>query len=206
MFLPLFGFGLEPSVVLFMLAVPVIVVQSFALLFIPSLLGAGARPQAVGKAMYSYVLQAAGIALMTLGGIPALHAVLERTLLGFERFTPEIYVALLVLFATGGLTFLWHERMAETIDPVSRRIPATVFWFSFKLAGFLLMLGSALFFFLMMLLARESFSMGGWLMPFLLFLYGLLLSWCTRSPANATMSFQSTAMHAAPAKKAGKRK
>ena len=205
MFSSLFGFGLEPGLMMFIIWMPVLTVQVFALLFIPSLLGAGARPGAVAKAIYAYMLQAAGIALMTIGGLPAIHAVIERTVMGFERFTPEIYVALLVLFAAGGLTFLWHERMAEGIDPVSRRIPATIFWYSWKLAGFLLMLASALVFFLMMLLARESFAVGGWLMPFLVFIFGMLLSWCTRSQALSPVSFQSMSVHTTP-KKPAKRK
>lgn len=180
MFIPFLGLGL--SGIVYAIVAPLLIVQIFALLFIPSLLTAGARPFSVGKAVYCYLLQAIGILLMTLGGLPALYAVIERLATGTERFTAEIYLALLILFAAGGLTFLWHESMGDRIDATSRRVVQTVFWFGFKLAGYVLMLVSALSFFLTMLLMRELFAQTGWIMPTLLFLYGSLLAYCTRMP------------------------
>lgn len=187
MFLSLIEAGM--SGMLDALLLPLLILQLFALVFIPSLLGSGARPFAVGKAVYSYLLQTIGIVAMSLGGIPALFAVLEKLTTGYERYATQDYIALLIVFTAGGLTFLWHERTAQTIDEPSRRVPAALFWFTFKLLGYLLMLLSALSFFQTMLLAPQSENGAWWIMPLLLFLYGVLLSWCTRLPATVAQNF-----------------
>ncbi len=206
MFIPFLGLGF--SGIVYAIIGPLVIIQIFALLFIPSLLSASARPFAVGKAVYCYLLQAVGIVLMSLGGLPALYAVTERLTTGTERFTAEIYLALLILFAAGGFTFLWHESMSSRIEPMSRRVVQTVFWFGFKLAGYVLMLVSALSFFLTMLLMRELFMQTGWIMPLILFLYGSLLAYCTRMPPSVPQDAAPPASHSKKliARKVGKKK
>ncbi len=179
--------------VLYAVLGPIMLVQLFALVFIPALLVPGARPLQVGKAIYCYALQALGILLMSLGGLPAFYSVLEKFVLPQDRFSTEMYIALLIVFTCGGLTFLWHESIAQSIEEPSRRVVAGIFWFIIKLVGFLLMLFSAMSFLLTMLLAPASAG-SWWILPSLLFAYGLLLAWCTRLPPHKPQSFHSASI------------
>ncbi len=192
-------FSLSMAGLVYAVLLPLVLLPLFALLCIPSLLTAGARPAAVGKAVYCYVLMAVGIVLMSVSGIPALYAVMEKLVTGQDRFTTEVYVSLLLLFAGGGLTFLWHETMGATVDEASRRVSGTIFWYLWKMVGYVLMLLALLSFFLTMLLARESFAGTWWIMPLLLFLYGTLLSWVTRSSTPVPQDFRTAPMAAASA-------
>jgi hypothetical protein len=207
MILPLFSLGMAG--IWYAAFLPGLLLPIFALLFIPSMLTPGARPAGIAKAIYCYVLLTFGIVLMTVSGLPAMYAVLEKLLFAQDRFTTEIYVALLLIFAAGGLTFLWHETIAATVDEPSRRVCAALFWFLFKMLGYLLMVIAGLSFFLTMLLVREPFTGAWWIMPLLLFLYGLLLSWVTRAPAMSPGQFRSTPMTSpkmpTPKKMAGKK-
>ena len=105
-----------------------------------------------------------------------------------------MYLAFLILFAFGGITFLWHETMAQSIDDASRKVVAAIFWFSFKLMGYLLMLFGVLSLFLTMLLSPVGLAPAWWVTPVLVFLFGLLLSWCTRDELNGSPRFQSSLM------------
>ncbi len=191
MMIPFFSLGMSGLV--YAVLLPLLILPVFAMLFFPSMQVPGARSFAIGKAIYCHVLMALGLLLMTVSALPALYAVCERLLTGQDRFSTEIYVALLLLFAAGGLTFLWHESKAMTIDEPSRRVVGTVFWFLWKTVGYLLMLIAVMAFFLTMLLTRESFAGTWWIMPVLLFVYGGLLSWITRLPAPVS-EFRSAPM------------
>lgn len=177
------------STLLYVVLLPLILLQVLALLIIPSILS-GARIGGAMKAIYCYILQVVGIALMTAGALPAVYGVIEKFSVGAERFSAEMYLALLILFAAGGLTFLWHERMADTIDDASRKVPALLFWYAFKLLGYFLVLGSAISLLLTMLLA-DAMPGTWWISPIVVLLYGVLLSWCTRSPDSSVQNFRS---------------
>ncbi len=166
------------------------VLQFFALLFIPSMMTPGARPRAVGRAIYCYMLQLVGIILMTLGGLPAFYSVLEKFVFPENSLTTETYIALLLIFTAGGLLFLWHEHIVQFVDEPSRRVSEAIYWYTLKIVGVGLALFSALSFFLTMLMAPQSIPTW-WISPFLLFLYGALLVWCTRTPGGSAKSFHS---------------
>ncbi len=195
----------DPSSVLAGAVLPITVATVLVLLFIPSLLAPGARPAGVGHAIYCYAMQGAGIFLMTAGGLPALSSVIHSVAGNSDGYSTETYLALLLLFAVGGLLFLWHEQMAAKIESASAAVPAVIFWFTFKIAGLFLVISSALSLLLTMLLVAEPPS-DWWSEPLLMLLYGLLLLWCTRMPAYNGKSFQSSAImsKAAGIKKAKK--
>lgn len=192
-------FGVPTLLLLALL--PAVGAVLLALILVPSLLLPGARPSACAKAAYCYLLQAGGIVLMTAGGLPAVYGVLEKFSLGIENFSARMYLALLILFACGGSTFLWHERIAERIDDASKKIPALLFWYTFKLLGYVLTLTSGLSLFLTMLLSRPPLSPTWWTASLVTLLYGMLLSWCTRTPAPAPQQFKSAPMHGKGRKK-----
>jgi hypothetical protein len=183
---PLLGLGIVGAI--WSIALPLMILQIFALLFLPSLMVPGAKPSLVAMSVYCYLLQLIGLIMMTAGGLPALEGVLEKIVVGHDRFSTEMYLAMLILFAAGGLTFLWHEHMALTIDHASRRVCAVIFSGSLRLIGYLLCVFSAVSFLLMMLLMPGSMHAISGLLPTLLFLYGLLLLWCTRPSATPLLT------------------
>ncbi|OGJ56111.1 hypothetical protein A2706_02205 [Candidatus Peribacteria bacterium RIFCSPHIGHO2_01_FULL_51_35] len=157
------------------LTLPIGILLLITVLFVPSLAhSAGVKPMALGKAVYSYLLQATGILLMTLGGLPALYSVVART-----QYEASAYLGLLVLFACGGFTFLWHDHAARDLEPAARAVPHAIYLFTFKMMGYVLTLLSILSLVLTILLGMPS-EPNWWIMPTLLLLDGLLLSWCTR--------------------------
>ncbi len=180
----------DPSSVLTGAVLPLSVAALILLLFIPSMLSTGAKAAGVGKAIYCYGMQGFGIFLMSAGGLPAIFGVTQKLFVGTESYTTETYLALLMLFATGGLLFLWHEQAAEKIDTASSAVPAVLFWYTFKAVGLVISVFAALSTLLTMLLLRPL-PPEWWVQPVVLFVYGLLLSWCTRSPAEEPRGFQS---------------
>lgn len=168
---------------------PLGVLGVFALAAIPCLSAPGAKPSSAIKALYCTLMQCIGVALMTAGALPAVYGVIEKFSLGTERFSAEMYLALLILFSCGGITFLWHEQVAERIDDASRKVPALLFWYTFKALGYVLAFGALLSLLFTMLLTRPLTD-GWWVTAVTTFLYGLLLSWCTRWPPRSAQSFK----------------
>ncbi len=169
---------------------PLGVLLTMAIALIPCLFSQGAKVGAVIKALYCYLMQSVGAALMTAGALPAVYGVLEKFSIGVERFSAEMYLALLIVFSCGGILFLWHEQIAERIDDASRRVPALLFWYTFKALGMVLFLVGLLSTVVTMLLTRPLAGTW-WLSPVVILLYGALLSWCTRWPRGGSSSFQS---------------
>ncbi len=186
--------ALSVSTLLTFILLPLAVIITFSIALIPCLFSQGAKVGAVIKALYSYLLQSVGIALMSAGALPAVYGVLEKFSLGVERFSAEMYLALLIVFSCGGLTFLWHEQVAERIDDASRRVPALLFWYTFKAIGFILMLAGLLSMIMTMLLTRPLAG-AWWISPVVIFFFGLLLSWCTRWPITTATTFHSLPIH-----------
>ncbi len=175
------------------LILPLLLLNLIALLFIPSLMRGGVQAMSVGKAIYCYLLQIIGVLLMTIGGIPAIYGVLAS-----QAYESNTYLALLIVFACGGFTFLWHDHMIRQTDAPSRAVPHAIYVTLFKLLGYLLTLVSALSLLLTMLLGLGTLLPNWWIMPTITLFYGLLLTWCTRSEGNGS-PFQSSPMHARPA-------
>lgn len=176
--------ALSVSALLYLVLLPAAVIHLLAVLLLPCLLSPGAKASACAKAAYCYLMQIVGVILMTIGALPAVYGVFEKFALGVERFSAEMYLALLILFSAGGFVFLWHERVAERIEDASKKIPALLFWYTFKIIGMLLMLASALHLVLVMLLTGAQLVAGWWITSSVLLLYGALLSWCTRTPVK----------------------
>ena len=165
--------------------VPFFAMLALAIALIPCMHSPGARMGSSVKALYCYIFQSIGVAMMTAGALPAIHGVLLKFSTGAERYSAETYLWLLLLFTVGGIDFLWHEQVAERIDDASRRLPALLFWYTFKMIGNLLVLVGALAFLFTMLQTRPL-SGAWWITPVIIFLYGILVSWCTRTPATTT--------------------
>jgi len=168
---------------------PLLVVIALALLYIPSMMQHGAKARNVGEAIYCYIMQTTGILLMTVGGLPTLYSVLTGR--GFSAFA---YIGLLAIFAIGGAVFLWHDYQTEQIDQASKAVPASIYFFTFKILGHLITIFSGLSIVLTLVLGSSAES-EWWMIPTLMFFYGLLLAWCTSSDTKVqTGMFQSIPM------------
>lgn len=188
------------TVIAFLLGVMI----AFSVALIPCILSPAVRINSAIKALYCYVLQIIGVAMMTAGALPAVFGVLERFSTGDEIFSAEMYLVLLILFSIGGVVFLWHERMAERVDDASRRVPALLFWYTFKTIGSLLILVGFLSLIITMLMTRPLTG-AWWIVPVVTMLYGLLLSWCTRTPASSK-AFRLIPLHEMKVASAAKKK
>lgn len=165
-----------------------------SIILIASLRQTTAKPRDVVKAAYCYLLQAVGIFLLTAGALPAVYGVLARV-----EYDSRIYIALLLLFTAGGLTFLWHDTLVRDIDESSRAVPAAIFWFTVKFVGFVSALVSILSLLTSMLLTPTPLTDTWWVMPVLFLLYGLVLSWATREEQHAGR-FESILLNEPPTK------
>lgn len=174
-----------------------------AALLVPSLLSPGARPEGAVRALFNYLMQAVGIVLMMASGFPAVLSVLTGA-----SFAPQSYLFLLIVFATGGLTFLWYEQHIAKIDQASRAVPSLLFHSLFKFLGYFTTFTASLTIVATVLFAPEAALSGQWWpAPLLLLAFGVFLLWCTASPV-LPRPFRSEAMNGAqrPASKIAAKK
>lgn len=185
----LLSFGPIATVgLLYGMIIPLAAIQVLALFLIASTLSPGARPFAVAKAAFSYLLQGFGVLLMSLGILPALHGVLSSS-----PFQTQTYLGFLILFTIGGLLFLLHEHMARGVDDASRSVPHAIYFFTFKLIGTLATTVGALMLLLSMLFGQAQTNSQWWVLPAITLIYGLVLSWCTRLETRAAPVMKSAA-------------
>ena len=164
----------------------------FSLVLATSLTRAAARPQAVGEAVYCYLVQSVGIVLMSIGALPTLYSVLSRTPL--HSLT---YAALLFVFSIGGLIFLWHDYLVSKLPAPSRAVPEAIYHSMWKFIGFTLLVFALLSIILAVLLQSpvhvSSIALHG-----ILALYGLVLWWSSQgAPHTAGFSQKAVAPRAA---------
>lgn len=177
------------------LILPILIVELLALVLIPSLLRTGAKPKATMEALYCYLMLGVGVLLMTIGALPTVYSVLAGI-----TYTSETYIALLLVFASGGAVFLWHDNHVRTIDSASQAVPAALYFYLFKIIGRLLTLLAAISLSLNIILGETTLP-GWWITPLVILLYGLLLSWCTREEERRPSIFRSTPVATKPAKR-----
>lgn len=155
------------------LIVPLGILVLLTLIFLASLSVAGAKPRHVGEAVYTYLMHGVSVLLMTIGALPTVFSVFAGV-----AYTGRTYIALLLVFACGGLLFLMQDQETRKLDAASKAVIEAIYMTTLKVIGNLLALLSAVSIFLSIVLA--AFEPGWWVTPFVLLLYGLLLSWCTR--------------------------
>lgn len=171
------------------LFLPVMVIQFFALLAIPSVLRSGGRTVEIGKSLLSYGAQTVGIILMTIGGLPTIYTVLAS-----QTLPAGTYAALLFIFAAGGITYLWHDAALSRIDALAKAVPQMIFACAWRFLGFLIVLCSLLSLVLRIALQSTHLVPGWWIMHITLFLYGMLLTLANIGHLPAGNGFASQAM------------
>ncbi len=155
------------------LGLPLFILLSVTLIYIASLNHPGAKPKQVGEAVYCYLLHAISVLLMTIGALPTVYSVFAAT-----QYTGRTYVALLLVFACGGLLFLLQDQAARNLESASKAVVESVYMLTLKIIGNVLTLLSALSILLSVIMV--DFAPSWWVTPFVLLLYGMLLSWTTR--------------------------
>jgi len=178
------------------LVVPLLTLTFLTLLFFAGMSAQGAKAKAVGEAIICYLMHAVSVMLMTVGALPTVFSVFAGI-----AYTGRTYVALLLVFAAGGLLFLIQDQAARGIDAASKSVIEAIYTNTVKLIGNLITLLSALSLLLSIVLA--SFDPGWWVAPFVYLLYGMLLSWCTRDE-NDLAFFKSMQMATTMASKASR--
>ncbi len=175
---------------IYVLFLPLIAVQLFALIAIPTMLRPGLRTLDVGRALISYASQTVGILLMSIGGVPTLYSVLVGLPL-----TGGTYTALLFIFAIGGITYLWHDAALSRIDPAARAVPRMIFACAWKFIGLLLVLLSLLSLVLHLVLQGSPTIPGWWILHLALIFYGVILTYASIAPApTSSTGFRSQTM------------
>lgn len=167
--------------------VPLIVVQLIILFLIPSILKGNAKTEEIGKAIYCFLSEGLGLILMTVGGVPTLYSVLAQSPLQDTQ-----YIALLLVFATGGFTYLWHDHFLKSISAPARSVPHTIYFFTIKFLSHAMVLFASLSLLLKATLVESDFEPHWWVMHTVILLYGIILWWCTRSNLESPSSFRST--------------
>lgn len=161
-----FSFGLfQPSVVVL---VPVIIFLALGLLYIPSMMVPGAKPDAVGKAIACYLMKTFGILLMTLSMLPLVYNIVSNTMPPMPTIS-----ALVLVFLFGAGTVLYYNIVVHQVDDASVIVVRTVFAHGFEVIGAIIALLSALSILLTFMITQ---TVDGWEMPATALLFGLLLS------------------------------
>ena len=180
------------------LVVPLLTLFFLTVLFMASLQVPGAKPKQISEAMYSYIMHAVSVLLMTIGALPTVFSVFSSV-----AYTGRTYIALLLVFACGGLLFLMQDQEVRKLDSASKAVIEAVYMTTLKVIGNLMALLSAISIFLSIVLA--STQAGWWVTPFVLLLYGLLLSWCTKGNQEWEL-LKAIQASPAPSKSSTKRK
>ena len=167
----------------YQLAKPVILVQLVLFLFLPLMVRDKGDPRETARALFSYMMQVVAIILMTISILPTVIAVLAQ-----QELSVEISLSLLLLFATGGILFLWCNQNVRDLPDEARIIPELIYRNLLKVVGYLCILAAAL-----MLAFSTSFDFGNlgrwWIQPVILILYGGLLCWITSGDPKVDMLF-----------------
>lgn len=139
----------------------------------------GGKPSDRIRALYCHIMQFISVLLMTAGALPALYAVFSM-----QPLSQITYVGLMLVFAIGGLLFLWHDARLQEIEKAARETADALFFSTWKLMGVFVVVFTGLSLLLHSMTDVEQQN-GWWVIHLTMFLYGLLLCWFTihRRPA-----------------------
>lgn len=163
------------------LSLPLIVLILFSFLALPAVFRPSARAESIGFAAYCYLAQMFGVLLMTAGALPALYAVFAN-----QPLPEATYIALLLVFGMGGLIFLWNDAQLRHVDAVSKAIPGTLFYITWKFIGLLVTVFAILSLGMRVMAAPVEGDVFWWVPHLIMLLYGLVIGWFTlRRPADS---------------------
>ncbi len=151
-----------------LVAVPIGVLLTLALLMTAGLHVSGAKPEGVAKASGSYILKTFGLILVGLSSVQMTFATITM-----KMPSPPTIFALVLLFSIGLGVMIHESRRAASVDAASLAVPHLVFCYLCKVLGTIVVLLSALSLIMTFMFAKSS---TGWEMPATLLLLGALLT------------------------------
>ncbi len=191
---------MQSSVIVHAVIFPVFALLLFFLLCVPAFMRSSARPMDIARAAFHCLAQSVGIVFMIAGSLPALQVVISG-----QALNPTTYMALLLVFAVGGLLFLWNEVQLKEMSVASKEIPETLYFYTWKFIGLVAVLVSGLSMALNLLLMPESFMDGSWMAHVILFFYGMLITFFTLSRPHITAAAPIRIVPTAAKKKSSKK-
>lgn len=153
-------------------SMPVLLLIGLAILSVAVSHDGGKSSQRL-RALYCHLMEFIGVLLMTAGALPALYAVFSM-----QPLSQITYVGLLLVFAAGGLLFLWHDTRLGEIDAAARETADALFLNTWKLMGMLVLVFTGLSLVLHVMLVSERTD-SSWIIHLTMLLYALILCWFT---------------------------
>jgi len=172
---------LQSQVIFYGIVLPVVSLVLFFLLCVPAFLRSSARPMDIARAAFHCLAQSVGIVFMIAGSLPALQVVISN-----QALNATSYMGLLIVFAIGGLLFLWNDVQLKHMSVASKEIPETLYFYAWKFIGLIVVLFSGISIALTLLFSPMTFQTGQWMMHVILFFYGLLISFFTLTRPHIT--------------------
>jgi hypothetical protein len=148
------------------IVVPIGVVIAFTLLFIPSLLVTGAKPEGVGRAITAYMLKTLGLIFVGLSAVEFTYGLIVTHLPSYPIFS-----VLALLFAIGVALMIHASRILQSIDSASSVVVKLIFFHSLEVLGVLTAVISALFVGVTFVMTKQLLK---WELPTTLILLGVI--------------------------------
>lgn len=143
------------------------VLIAFVLLFIPSLMVTGAKPEGVARAISCYMWKIVGLIILAMSVVQ-----LASDLINGKLPDPPLLSALILLFAVGTGAMVQASRVAKSVDEASSVIVRLIFFHTCEIIGGVIALISALSVALSVLLTN-NLEFANWQMPATTLLLGL---------------------------------
>lgn len=162
-------------------AKPIIVIELLMFIVVGQAMSTKASTQDLGRAVLCYLLEGLGVFLMMIGAMPTVMAAI-----GPHSFTPDLYLALMIVFATGGVLFLWVDQHLRTMPADATAIPGMIYNALIKTIGYLFIVFSAIT--IAMAIASESTrTEGWWVVPMVTLLFGIVICVLTLPDVKETL-------------------
>jgi hypothetical protein len=133
------------------------VVIAFVLLFIPSLMVSGAKPQGIARAISCFLWKAVGLVILSMAVVQLAYGAVSN-----ELPDPTLLSALILLFVVGVGIMVQASRIVKTVDEASVVVVRLVFLHTCELVGGVIALVSVLSIALTVLLTN---NVGNWQLP-----------------------------------------
>lgn len=161
----------------FLLYASFFVAVLFILLFIPSLLVPGAKPEGIGKAITCYLLKTFGLILVALSVVQIVYGMLTLNL----PDVPALSAIILVLVVGIGIIVHMSRVLRECVDDASEAVSRLVFCHTIEVIGILIVIISALSIVLSFIVRQR---LVGWEMPATTILLGLFMAFTSSVAIN----------------------
>lgn len=149
----------------------------FILLFIPSLMVPGAKPEQVAKAISCYILKTFGLILLGASGLQLLFFAIRQEFPGYPILT-----ALLVVLAVGiGMITHMSIHLRANVDDASEMIPRLVFFHTIEVLGAVLAVLSAFSLAFMLVMTGQ---LSDWEMSATLLILGIMFCFVAAIQVN----------------------